>query len=68
MEFDKDYYSEEVNVFENIPYDCEWHVLKGARDLYLKQPWWVDSWILVDDLDIPVMSPKISPTEPSNNA
>ena len=67
VELEKDPDSEEVNVFENIPNDCEWHVLKGLKNLYLAQPWWVDSWILIDDLCIPVSSPKDSGSEPSDN-
>ena len=44
--------SDKVNVFDNISNGCTWHVLPGTSDDYRAQSWWVDSWSIIDDLEL----------------
>lgn len=46
--FGTDYFGK-VNAFEYIPSNCTWHVVEGTSDQYRGNPWWVDSWIIIDD-------------------
>jgi len=40
----------DLRAFEDVPDGCEWHVVKGLIQKYKDQPWWKDSWSIVDDL------------------
>lgn len=43
--YDGDYTS-----FNDIKEDCTWHVPEGCAEAYKSQPWWVPTWIIVDEL------------------
>ena len=40
----------DLRAFKDVPDGCEWHVVKGLIQKYKDQPWWKDSWSIVDDL------------------
>ena len=39
-----------ANAFEGIYDKCVWHVVEGTKDKYTSQPWWIESWIIADDI------------------
>ena len=42
-----------LNAFKDIAENCEWHVVKGKADLFKRQTWWKESWLITEDLEKP---------------
>ena len=43
-------YNGDYTSFKDIKEDCTWHVPEGCAEAYKSQPWWVSTWIVIDDL------------------
>lgn len=43
-------YNGEYTAFKDIKEDCTWHVPEGCAETYKSQPWWVSTWLIIDDL------------------
>ena len=43
-------YNGDYTSFKDIMEDCTWHVPEGCAEAYKSQPWWVSTWIVIDDL------------------
>lgn len=43
-------YNGDYTSFKDIKEDCTWHVPEGCAEVYKSQPWWVSTWIVIDDL------------------
>ena len=39
------------NQFENIPDTCTWRVPEGCKERYEAQPWWVQTWSIIEAND-----------------
>ena len=48
--FATDYDTGIANAFDGINDKCVWHVVEGTSDKYTSQPWWIESWIIHDDI------------------
>ncbi len=43
-------YNGDYTSFKDVKEDCTWHILEGCAEIYKSQPWWVSTWIVIDDL------------------
>ena len=62
VSFSTDYYTGIANAFNEIHDKCIWHVVEGTSYKYTKEflPWWVESWIVIDDIPSGIASPTIA--------
>ena len=50
--FDKDFF-DKVNAFEYMASDCTWNVVKGTSADYINKDWWVESWVIIEEFQLP---------------
>lgn len=56
-----------ANAFVDINDKCVWHVIEGTSDSYTSQPWWIDSWIIHDDISCDIDNNIVDNTQMSYN-
>ena len=44
---------DKVNAFEYMTPDCTWHVVEGTSGKYTGRDWWVESWVIVEEFQLP---------------
>lgn len=56
-----------ANAFDEINEKCVWHVVKETKEKYLSQPWWIDSWVIIDDIPCDIKNTIVDNTQMSYN-